>query len=95
MDGKPRPVIVAASMAYIKDDLSVAKLNKIHGWLRLAGLPIPPRPLNYQRATSREIIICEDTNLHLVWAPERMFLKSLPDYLLAEDFWQEHLLRDR
>jgi hypothetical protein len=95
VDGKPRPVIVAASTDHIKDDLSVEKLNKIHGWLRLAGLPMPPRPLTYQRAKSREIIICENTNLHLVWAPGRIFLKPLPDYLLEESFWQEHLVRDR
>ncbi|KAL2198250.1 hypothetical protein P885DRAFT_68411 [Corynascus similis CBS 632.67] len=80
---------------HIKDDLSVQNLNNVHGWLRLAGLPIPPRPLNYQRAKSREIIICENTDLHLVWAPGRIFLKPLPDYLLKEEFWQEHLVRDQ
>jgi len=59
------------------------------------GLRIPPRPLNYQRAKSREIIICENTGLHLVRAPGRIFLKPLPDYLLQEEFWQEHLVRDQ
>ncbi|KAK4107001.1 hypothetical protein N656DRAFT_684420, partial [Canariomyces notabilis] len=95
INGKHGPVLVAASTAHIKGDLSVEKLNKIHGWLQLAGLPIPPRPLNYQRARSREITACEDTNLHLVWAPGRMFLKPLPQYLLVEQFWQDHLVEDR
>jgi hypothetical protein len=86
--------IIAGGIDHIKDDLSVAKLNEIHAWLWLAGLPTPPRPLNYQRSRFRNIIICEQIDLHLVWAPGYIFLKPLPGYLLDKEFWKNHLAQE-
>ncbi|KAL6409901.1 uncharacterized protein AUP68_06303 [Ilyonectria robusta] len=84
--------IVSASSADAKDDLSVKRLNDIHGWLWLAGRPMPPRPLSYQQASSREIILNEKADMHLVWAiPRRIFLKPIPRYLLDYHFWQDNL----
>ncbi|KAG4269290.1 hypothetical protein FPRO04_12067 [Fusarium proliferatum] len=90
-----KPFIVSASSTGAKTDLSVEELNKIHGWLWLAGRPMPPRPLNYQQASSREIIINENAGMHLVWdCPRRIFLKPLPRYLLSHKFWQNNLATD-
>ncbi|KAF5691292.1 hypothetical protein FGLOB1_14598 [Fusarium globosum] len=90
-----KPFIVSASCTGAKTDLSVEKLNKIHGWLWLAGRPMPARPLNYQQASSREIILNENACMHLVWdVSRRIFLKPLPRYLLSHKFWQNNLATD-
>ncbi|CVL07300.1 uncharacterized protein FMAN_15380 [Fusarium mangiferae] len=90
-----KPFIVSASCASAKTDLSVEKLNEIYGWLWLAGRPMPPRPLNYQQASSREIILNENVDMHLVWdVSRRIFLKPLPRYLLSHKFWQNNLATD-
>lgn len=90
-----KPFIVSASSTSAKTDLGVEKLNKIHGWLWLAGRPMPPRPLNYQQASSREIILNENAGMHLVWdVSRRIFLKPLPRYLLSHKFWQNNLATD-
>lgn len=92
--GKDKPEIVVATGAMVENDLSVRRLNDIHHWLWFAGRPMPPRPLNYQVANSREIILSEDMGLHLVWAiPRRIFLKPIPRYLLDHQFWKDNLIR--
>lgn len=74
-------------------DLSVQRLNDIHELLWLAGRPMPPRPLNYQISVSREIIVDEKTDMHLVWGPgRRIHIKPLPQYLLDSRFWSAYLV---
>lgn len=74
------------------DELSVKKLSNIHEWLWLAGRPRAPRSLGYQQSSSREIIIDERVDMHLVWIPGRMFLKPIPRYLLDHDFWTRRIM---
>jgi hypothetical protein len=50
---------------------------------------MPPRPLHYQCAASREIVISEQMDLHLVWERQRIYIKPLPRYLLDHAFWQD------
>lgn len=93
VNGKDKPEIVVATDAMVENDLRVTRLNDIHHWLWFAGRPMPPRPLNYQVANSREIILSEDMGLHLVWAiPRRIFLKPIPGYLLDHQFWKVKLI---
>ncbi|KAJ5464284.1 hypothetical protein N7475_007419 [Penicillium sp. IBT 31633x] len=79
-------------------DLSVQRLNDIQEHLWLAGRPMPPRPLNYQISVSRQIIIDEKIDMHLIWGPgRRIHIKPLPQYLLDSQFCdfriaQEHSL---
>ncbi|KAJ5766824.1 uncharacterized protein N7511_004440 [Penicillium nucicola] len=74
-------------------DLSVQRLNKIDSYLWLAGRPMPPRPLNYQISVSREIILDEKADMHLVWGPNRhIHIKPLPRYLLDSNFWAAHIV---
>lgn len=77
---------------FLLKDLSVKRLNRIGEDLWLAGRPMPPRPLNYQLATSRRILVDERIHMHLVWEHSRcMHLKPLPRYLLKPSFWGLHL----
>jgi hypothetical protein len=79
-------------LEYLEKQLNVPRLNDIYDYLWLAGRPMPPRPLNYQVASSRAITLMEDIHFHLVWEPGRIFLKPLPRYLLSQFFWNEHLI---
>ncbi|CAG8423467.1 unnamed protein product [Penicillium salamii] len=78
---------------FLKKDLSVGKLNKIDRYLWLAGAPTPPKPLNYQIATSRLISVDERIDMHMVWEePRQLHLKPVPRYLLDHQFWETHLI---
>lgn len=78
---------------FLQNDLSVECLNRIHKYLWLAGRPMPPRPLNYQTATSRQIVPDERIDMHMVWEPSRrIHLKPLPRYLLSHQFWKSYLI---
>lgn len=76
---------------FLEYDLDVSRLNIVHQWLWLVGLPTSPRPLHYQLLKRREIVLSEQLDLHLVWSPARIFIKPLPRYLLSIEFWQAHI----
>ncbi|KAJ5370088.1 uncharacterized protein N7496_006180 [Penicillium cataractarum] len=79
--------------SFLKKDLCVDRLNHIHQYLWLAGQPMPPKPLNYQLATSREIVVDQRIDMHLVWErPQSLHIKPLPRYLLDTDFWATNLI---
>lgn len=48
-------------------------------------------PLHHQRVKGREIVVTEDPRLHLVWIHNRIFIKSIPRYLLSHIFWETYL----
>lgn len=78
---------------FLLKDLSVDKLNHIDQYLWVAGRPMPPKPLNYQIASSREIVVDERIGMHLVWEhTRRLHLKPVPRYLLDAQFWASHLI---
>lgn len=79
--------------SFLDAEFDVSKLNKIHKWLWLCGLPSSPRPLHYQQLKGREIVISEQLDLHLLWSPSpsRIFIKPLPRYLLSPRFWRTHI----
>lgn len=52
---------------------------------------MPPRPLHHQLVLSRDIFITERMDMHLVWTIGRIFVKPIPRFLLAPDFWAENL----
>lgn len=79
--------------SFLKKDLSVDRLNHIHQYLWLAGRPMPPKPLNFQIATSRDIVADQRIDMHLVWEhPQRLHLKPLPRYILDAEFWAANLM---
>src|SRR5437764_1520576 len=68
---------------YLKKDLDVDGLNKIHKHLWFAGLPRCGRPLHHQLMVDRKIVLTERADLHFLWQDDRIYLKPLPDYLLS------------
>lgn len=80
---------------FLRKDLSVDSLNKIHKHLWFAGLPQGARALHHQLLIGRKIIIAERADLHLLWRDDRLYLKPIPDYLLNHDIWNGTLLKDR
>ncbi|KAF9768389.1 hypothetical protein IL306_014331 [Fusarium sp. DS 682] len=80
-------VVPKSDPNFLERELSVSRLNDVQEWLWACGRPMPPRPLHHQRLISREIIISELSELHMVWWRNRIFLKPMPAYLLDPDFW--------
>ena len=80
--------------SYLKGDLDVDGLIKVHKHLWFAGLPRCARPLHYQLMIGRKIVITERADLHLLWGDGGLFLKPLPDYLLSYNIWERTLLKD-
>ncbi|KAI0459831.1 hypothetical protein F5B21DRAFT_454357 [Xylaria acuta] len=83
-----------ANADFLGAELLVNRINSIQGWLWICGRPMPPRPLHYQVVISRELVITESPELHLVWSNHRIFLKPLPSWLLDPAFWKSHILQD-
>ena len=79
-------------LEFLGKDVLVHKLNKIHKQLWMAGRPMPPRHLCYQIALSRDVVLSEEMDLHLVWKAKRIYIKPLPRYLLAAGFWNRYIL---
>lgn len=70
------------------------KLNRVHQYLWLAGLPRPARPLHRQRLLGRTIRLTEVPDEHLVWHETYILVKPLPEYLLSYNFWEDELCND-
>lgn len=78
--------------SFLQKDLCVDRLNKIDSYLWLAGRPMPPRPLNYQVASSREITTDDRIDMHLVWeSTQKVHIKPIPRYLFSSQFWEKYL----
>ncbi|KAI1817169.1 hypothetical protein GGS20DRAFT_78018 [Poronia punctata] len=83
----------AQDAEFLSGELLVKKLNAIQDWLWVCGRPMPPRPLHHQIVISRDIVLTENPELHLIWSNHRIFIKPLPSWLLDPDFWTENLSR--
>ncbi|KAF4490393.1 glycosyltransferase family 28 domain containing protein [Fusarium agapanthi] len=84
-------VVPASDPNFLERELSVSRLNDVQEWLWACGRPMPPRPLHHQRLISREIVISELSELHMIWWRNRIFLKPIPAYLLDPDFWVSNI----
>lgn len=78
----------------VEEELDVSRLGTIHKQLWLAGRAGNIRSLHRQKILGREIVITEDTNLHLVWDQTRIFIKPLPKFLLDYSFFKRNLCSD-
>jgi len=77
--------------AYLKTELDMSRLNRIRQHLWWAGRVAEPRALHRQKALQREIVVAEQTDLHLVWWENYIFVKPLPRFLLHHKFFTENL----
>ena len=80
--------------SYLEWELTVPRLNEIHGYLWLAGRPMGPRPLHRQAMLGRELVMTEQVDLHMVRQETRIFIKPMPDFLLDYEFWKDYICRD-
>ncbi|KAH6877087.1 hypothetical protein B0T10DRAFT_532416 [Thelonectria olida] len=85
-------VVPQSDPEFLERELLVKRLNDVHHWLWMCGRPMPPRSLYHQRLLGREIVICENIELHLIWWRNRIFIKPMPSYLLDPDFWKAHIV---
>lgn len=90
MAGQEVTTLTAGSLHFFEKELRVDELNKIHDALWAAGLPRPPPHLGHQIVLSREIVVTERIDLHLVWKDKRIYLKPLCKFLLVQSIWTQH-----
>lgn len=81
--------------AFLKRDLDVSRLNRIHWHLWMAGRPLDARPLQRQKMMGFDIILTEQMDLHLLKFSNRLLIKPLPDYILNFDFWNKYLCESK
>jgi hypothetical protein len=78
---------------FLERELSTRTLDELykHLWWfsRHSGVHIDP--MNRQKMKGREIFPIEDPKLHLVWKPDVIYLKPVPECLLNYEFWQSFL----
>jgi hypothetical protein len=77
-------------LEYLEAELDMSRLNGIHQHLWWAGRVVEPRAL-HQQTLQREIVVAEQTDLHLVWWENYIFVKPLPRFLLHHGFFVENL----
>lgn len=76
---------------FLYRELNVTRIDKIHDHLWLACLTLLIKPLHFHKLVHRDILITEDTNLHLVWRRNQLFIKPLPEFLLDYTFFKANL----
>lgn len=95
LDGEMRDLDLEEDLQdFLRMELNLSRLNRIHRHLWLAGRPAPARPLHHHLVLGRKIVCTEQTDLHLLWADSRLFVKPCPDYLLSYDFWRRNICHD-
>jgi hypothetical protein len=80
--------------SFLEVELNVERLNDVHDWLWLVGLPSSARPLHYQVVKRRDIVVTEQLDLHLLWsssASPSIYIKPLPRFLLCPNFWRTQI----
>ncbi|RDA91035.1 hypothetical protein CP533_2538 [Ophiocordyceps camponoti-saundersi (nom. inval.)] len=80
---------VSSAAQYLQLSFDLGRLHAIQKWLWLAGLPLEARSLHRQKIMGREIVITEQSDLHLTWRESTLYLKPLWKPLLDFDFWEE------
>jgi len=76
---------------FLRADLDVSRLDRIHDLLWWAGRQVPPRAIHRLHMLGRRIVVTEQADLHLVWSSEAFLIKPLPDFLLNHAFWEAHI----
>ncbi|KAH8802639.1 hypothetical protein F5884DRAFT_681678 [Xylogone sp. PMI_703] len=76
---------------FLKIDLDMERLNRIHGYLWMAGRPLNARPLQRQKMMGFDIVPTEKADLHLLKFSHKLLVKPLPQYMLDYEFWSKYL----
>ncbi|KAK6373531.1 hypothetical protein LTS17_008023 [Exophiala oligosperma] len=96
LPGHPRISLrnVPLSTSFLERKLCSEELDRMapHLWMMSLNSSTNISPLHRQLVKGRDIVITEDPMLHLVWLPDRIYVKPLPAYLLSFVFWDHYLL---
>ena len=79
---------------FLDRSLNQSRIHKIFNHLWFAGALGNFRPLHEQYMFRREIIVCEEANLHLIWFDDQIYIKPLPPCLLNHQFWDQFVIAD-
>ncbi|PVI06401.1 hypothetical protein DM02DRAFT_638792 [Periconia macrospinosa] len=80
---------------FLKWDLNLKRLNRIHGHLWMAGRPMRARPLHRYKMMGFEILQTQQMDLHLLKFSNRLIIKPLAEYMLDHAFWTAHMCKDK
>ena len=78
-------------IAFFSSELKISRLNAIQPYLWLAGLAKPARSLHEHVMLGRQIVVTEQTDLHMVWHGSKVYIKPLPEFLLCYSIWEKNL----
>jgi hypothetical protein len=81
-------------LAFLRRELSTKKLDAMHRRLWLISSRNNISPLHHQAIKSRQILITERPDLHLVWYYDRIFIKPIPRCLLNYAFFKTYVSSD-
>ncbi|KAF1949042.1 hypothetical protein CC80DRAFT_430057 [Byssothecium circinans] len=78
---------------FLDKEIGTPILDELHDrlWLFSTRSVDNIDPLHRQKIKGRQIIPCDDPNLHLAWTRHTIYIKPLPACLLNHAFWAEHL----
>ncbi|KAJ6195943.1 hypothetical protein J3E72DRAFT_244978 [Bipolaris maydis] len=75
--------------AFLAFDLDLARLNRIHGHLWMAGRPMRARPLHRYTMLGMQVIQTQQMDLHLLKFSSKLLIKPLPEWILCHQFWTD------
>ncbi|KAF1934548.1 hypothetical protein EJ02DRAFT_439779 [Clathrospora elynae] len=79
---------------FLHADLNLERLNRIHGYLWMAGRPMRARALHRYRMMGFNMLHTQQMDLHLLKFSDRLLLKPLPEWILCSEFWNEYICKD-
>ncbi|KAF1917521.1 hypothetical protein BDU57DRAFT_528130 [Ampelomyces quisqualis] len=79
---------------FLNQDLNLSRLNRIHGYLWMAGRPMRARPLHRYKMMSFDVLCTQQMDLHLLHFNSKLMIKTLPEWILCANFWKDHLCGD-
>lgn len=85
---------LATCEQFLQNSLNQSRATKIFRHLWFAGALGNFRPLHQQIMFRREIIVCEEPNLHLIWFDDQIYIKPLPPSLTNHQFWTKFVVVD-
>ncbi|KAK5206617.1 hypothetical protein LTR41_007610 [Exophiala xenobiotica] len=77
--------------AFVHHQLDVSRLDRIARHLWLAGRVGNVHSLHRQHLLGRQVIVTEQSDLHLLWINDTIFIKPLPGWLLDEDICKQYI----
>ncbi len=74
---------------FLKAELSTPLLDSLYPklWLVARKEASHIDSLHHQHVKGRQVILSEDPKMHLIWTPNKIFIKPVPHCIFSHDFW--------